>query len=173
MRRNDGWIINSNADCSWISLQLISGGRNCRWCSCWRGNKDCWRIVSILSDAGRFYSYRRCNEEFSEWRGAAVSTNNIIPSLSSSTVPTVSSSSDVSPTPLFCPAEGIWNQTLACNSTRLPTSLRARCLNNQLANGFGKWLWFFAVAILYVLQQFVFVIAMEHGDLNPAKHLLD
>ena len=65
----------------------------------------------------------------------AVSTNNIIPS---STVPTVSSSSDVSPTPLFCPAEGIWNQTLACNSTRLPTSLRARCLNNQLANGFGK-----------------------------------
>ena len=98
--------------------------------------------------------------------------NNMIPSLSS-TVSTSYSSSDISPTPLFCPTEGIWNQTLACNSTRIPTSLRARCLNNRLANGFGKWSCFFAVTILYVLQQFVFVIAMEHGDLNPAKHLLD
>ena len=66
-----------------------------------------------------------------------VSANNMIPSLSS-TVSTSYSSSDISPTPLFCPTEGIWNQTLACNSTRIPTSLRARCLNNRLANGFGK-----------------------------------
>ena len=54
----------------------------------------------------------------------------------SSTGTTGSSSRDVSPTPLFCPAEGSWNQTLACDSASVPAFLC--CLSNESANGYGK-----------------------------------
>ena len=46
------------------------------------------------------------------------------------------SNASSSPTPLFCPALGIWNQTLAFNTTKVPAPYY--CLNSQMTGGYGK-----------------------------------
>ena len=82
-----------------------------------------------------------------------------------------SSSGDVSPTPLFCPALGIWNQTLACNTTKVPASYY--CLNSQMTGAYGKVILHVWIGLLCLKQQFALVFAMEHGDLNHVKHPLN